>query len=183
MRPPKSSAPPTRAIEWRARLVPVASTLAGSATALLPIVVLSPAWPPFGLLMLLAWRLLRPELWPAWVGLPLGLADDLLTGQTLGTGMVIWTACLLAIDWVEVRLLWRDYWQEWLLATALILLAILAAWGIANWTGGAAPVRLVTPQIVASILLFPLIGRLCALLDRWRLAIGKIRPVENGIIL
>jgi rod shape-determining protein MreD len=176
--PSRSSAPPTRSIEIRARVVPIASTLAASATAIMPTVALSPAWPPFGLLMLLSWRLLRPELWPAWVGLPLGLADDLLTGQTLGTSMVIWTLGILLVDQVEVRLLWRDYWQEWVLAAIIITLAILLAWAIANWTGGAAPVVLVLPQIVTSILFFPIVGRLCAMFDRWRLATGKIRPVD-----
>lgn len=174
-RPPRSSAPPTRAIEVRARVVPIATTIAGSATALLPIVVLSPAWPPFGLLMLLGWRLLRPEMWPAWIGLPLGLADDLLTGQPLGSGMVLWTLCLLMIDLLEVRLLWRDYWQEWLLASLAIAVVILGGWAIADWTGGRASVVLVLPQILVSILFMPLIGRLCAMLDRWRLATGKIR--------
>lgn len=178
MRSPRSSAPPARAIEVRARLVPIVSTLIGSACALVPTVTLSPAWPPFGLLMLLGWRLLRPEMWPAWIGLPLGLADDLLTGQTLGTGMVTWTLCLLLIDLVEVRLLWRDYWQEWLLAAVAIAIGILGAWVIACWTGGATPVTLVEPQILTSILCFPFIGRLCALLDRWRLAIGKIRASD-----
>jgi rod shape-determining protein MreD len=175
---PRSSAPPTRAIEVRARVVPLLSTLAGSAMALVPTVALWPAWPPFGLLMLLGWRLLRPELWPAWMGLPLGLADDLLTGQTLGTGMVTWTACLMLADLVEVRLLWRDYWQEWVLAAIAIAFAILCAWAIACWTGGATPVRLVLPQVLISILCFPIVGRLCALLDRWRLATGKIRASD-----
>jgi rod shape-determining protein MreD len=173
-----SSAPPSDAIERRARVVPIVSTLVASATSLVPMVALSPAWPPLGLVTLLGWRLLRPEIWPAWIGLPLGLADDLLTGQTLGTGMVTWTACLLAIEAVEGRLLWRDYWQEWLMAAMLIAFAILAGWAIARWTGGAAPVTLVLPQIAASILCFPIVGRVCALLDRWRLAVGKIRPSE-----
>jgi rod shape-determining protein MreD len=173
-----SSAPPPRTIELRARIVPIASTLVASATALLPTVALSPTWPPFGFLMLLGWRLLRPELWPAWIGLPLGLADDLLTGQTLGTGMVTWTASTLLVDLVEVRLLWRDYWQEWLLAAIAIALTILGGWAIASWTGGATPVALMLPQVVTSILFFPIIGRLCALLDRWRLATGKIRPFD-----
>jgi rod shape-determining protein MreD len=102
----------------------------------------------------------------------------MLTGQTLGTGMVTWTACLLLADLVEVRLLWRDYWQEWLLAAIAIALAILAGWAIACWTGGAAPVRLLWPQIVTSILCFPIVGRFCALLDRWRLATGKIRASD-----
>jgi rod shape-determining protein MreD len=178
MRMPTSSAPPTRAIEVRAQVVPIVSTLLGSATALMPTVALSPTWPPLGLLMLLAWRLLRPEIWPAWIGLPLGLADDLLTGQTLGTGMVTWTACLLLADLVEGRLLWRDYWQEWLLAAIAIAFAMLAGWAIACWTGGATPVRLILPQLAISILCFPIIGRLCARLDRWRLAIGKIRAQD-----
>lgn len=174
-----SSAPPSRAIEIRARLVPIASTIAASALVLIPTVALSPEWPPFGLLMLLAWRLLRPELWPAWIGLPLGLADDLISGQTLGTGMVTWTMGLLLVELVEGRLLWRDYWQEWLLAAMAITLAILGGCAIANWTGGDTPVRLVLPQIVTSILCMPVIGRLCALLDRWRLATGKIRASDE----
>jgi rod shape-determining protein MreD len=175
---PRSSAPPGRAIEIRARLVPILSTLAGSALVLVPTVSLSPTWPPLGLIMLLAWRLLRPELWPAWIGLPLGLADDLLSGQTLGTNMVMWTACLLFVELVEVRLLWRDYWQEWLLAAMAIVVAILGGWAIARWTGGATPVWLMGPQIVTSILCFPIVGRLCAMLDRWRLATGKIRASD-----
>lgn len=178
MRAPRSSAPPSRSIEVRAKLVPIASTLLGSAFVLVPTVSLSTAWPPLGLLMLLAWRLLRPEMWPAWVGLPLGLADDLLSGQTLGTGMVTWTACLLLIDLAEVRLLWRDYWQEWLLGALAIALAILASLGIADWTGGNAGPGEVLPQIVTSILCFPVVGRLCAMLDRWRLATGKIRASD-----
>jgi rod shape-determining protein MreD len=137
-----------------------------------------PVIPPLGLLTLLAWRLLRPELWAPWVALPLGLADDLLSGQTLGTGVVTWTLCLLLVDAVEGRLLWRDYWQEWLMAAALIAFAILAGWAIARWTGGAAPVALVLPQLAASILCFPIVGRVCAVLDRWRLATGKIRPSD-----
>lgn len=175
MRAPTSSAPPTRALETRRRLVPLVSTVLGSATAIVPAVAQTPLWPPLGLLILLGWRLLRPELWPVWIGLPLGLADDLLTGQTLGTGMVTWTLCLLLVDAVEGRLLWRDYWQEWLLAAALIALAVLGAWAIARLTGGATPVGLLLPQIVISILCFPMIGRLCAVLDNWRLAVGKIR--------
>lgn len=176
--PARRLAPPSRTIELRARVVPLVSTIAASATALVPTVALSPAWPPFGLLVLLGWRLLRPELWAAWVGLPLGLADDLLSGQTLGTGMATWTIALLLVDAVEGRLLWRDYWQEWLLAAALIAFAIVCGWAIARWTGGATPIALLLPQIGASILCFPMVGRACAVLDRWRLAAGKIRPSD-----
>ncbi|MFD2501348.1 rod shape-determining protein MreD [Rhizorhabdus histidinilytica] len=94
-------------------IVPILSTLAGSATALLPIVATEPIVPPFGLMMLLAWRLLRPEIWPVWVALPLGLADDLISGHYLGTAMILWTIAFLSLEWVDQALRWRDSWIEW----------------------------------------------------------------------
>lgn len=158
-----------RVLGRRARLVPVLSTLAASSLALLPVIVTAPMMPPFGLLMLLAWRILRPELWPAWIALPLGLADDLITGQPLGSSMALWTIVFLAMDAVDTRLIWRDYLQDWLIATAAIVFCQLGGWMIAHYLGSGGEPRLMLPQLVLSILLFPPIARLCAMLDRWRL--------------
>jgi len=44
----------------RARLTPTLSVLIGSAMTLAPIIADAPMLPPFGLMMLLAWRLMRP---------------------------------------------------------------------------------------------------------------------------
>ena len=90
---------------------------------LLPIVSSAPVLPPFGLLFLLAWRLLRPGLWPVWVGAPLGLFDDLLSGQPIGSAIALWSLALILIDIVEQRFLWRNLWQDWLLAALVTLLA------------------------------------------------------------
>ncbi|WP_157220314.1 rod shape-determining protein MreD [Flavisphingomonas formosensis] len=158
------------ALPARAWIVPVASTVAGSAvTALLPYVALSPSLPPFGLLMLLGWRLLRPELWRVWVALPLGLADDLLTGRPPGSAMTLWTLLFLMLDMVDSRFLWRDHWQDWLLAAVSIAFAIAGGWAIAAFQGGGGTIWVVMPQIVMTIFCFPLAERLCAALDRWRL--------------
>lgn len=154
----------------RARSVPVLSTIAGSATVLLPIITVSPLLPPFGLLMLLGWRLLRPELWAAWVALPLGLADDLLGGQPIGTSMSLWTIILLAIDLVDNRLVWRDYWMDWLVAAVAILFCLGGSWIFARFTGGGGTMLALVPQIGIAIFCFPAIARLCVVLDRWRLA-------------
>jgi rod shape-determining protein MreD len=154
----------------RAWIVPILSTLAGSAiAALLPFVALSPSLPPFGLLMLLGWRLLRPELWRVWVALPLGLADDLLSGRPPGSAITLWTLLFLALDGVDSRFLWRDHWQDWLLAAAASALCILGGWAIAAFQGGGGSPLLVAPQILLTILCFPPAERLCAVLDRWRL--------------
>jgi rod shape-determining protein MreD len=157
------------AMPARAWAVPVASTVAGSALALLPIVTSWALVPPLGLLMLLGWRLLRPEMWPAWIGLPLGLIDDILTGRPLGTGMALWTICLLAIDQIDARLIWRDHWQEWSIAAAALGFAIFGAVAL-GWIGGSAgSLYAMLPQYVAALLVFPAVLRLCGGLDRWRL--------------
>lgn len=153
----------------RARIVPVLSTIAGSTAALLPIVSVSPLLPPFGLLMLLGWRLLRPEMWHAWVALPLGLADDLIGGQPLGTAMSLWTITLLAIDLVDNRLVWRDYWVDWLVAAVAIPFCLGGSWMFARYTGGGGTVFALAPQIAIAIFCFPAVARLCVVLDRWRL--------------
>ena len=154
----------------RVRSVPVLSTIAGSAATLLPIVAVSPALPPFGLLMLLGWRLLRPEMWQAWIALPLGLADDLIGGQPLGTAMALWTTTLLALDLVDNRMVWRDYWIDWLVAAIAILFCLGGAWMFAWYTGGGGTILALVPQIAIAIFCFPAVARLCVVLDRWRLA-------------
>jgi rod shape-determining protein MreD len=162
-----------RQLAARARIIPIASTMAASALATLPAIAQVAVMPPFGLLMLLAWRLLRPEMWPAWMALPLGLFDDLMTGQPLGSAMACWTISLLALDMMDNRAMWRDYWIEWLIAAAVITACILGGWiaveiisareRIAHGT-----LLAVIPQIATTILCFPLAMRACAGLDKWR---------------
>ena len=84
-------------------VVPVIlSVMAGSmATSTLPLVAGTPLLPPFGLLILLAWRLMRPGMWPAWIGLPLGLFDDLYNGQPFGSSAFIWSLCMIAVELVD----------------------------------------------------------------------------------
>jgi rod shape-determining protein MreD len=159
-----------RLFRARARSVPVVSTILGSAVTLLPAVVVSPALPPFGLLMLLGWRLLRPELWPAWVALPLGLADDLIGGAPLGSAMTLWTLTFLALDLVDNHMVWRDYWIDWLVAAVAILFCLGGAWLFARYTGGGGSVLALVPQVAITIFCFPAVARLCVVLDRWRLA-------------
>ena len=56
---------------WALIGVPAISVMLGSMTVLLPSIALYPLLPPFGLLMLLAWRMLVRDLWPVWAALPL----------------------------------------------------------------------------------------------------------------
>jgi rod shape-determining protein MreC len=64
---------------------------------------------------------------------------------------------------------WRNFLTEWIVAALMIVLYILAGVGIANAAGGNTPPLVVVPQMVLSVLVYPLAGRLVATLDRWRL--------------
>jgi rod shape-determining protein MreD len=155
---------------WRLQGLPVASTLLGSSVGLLPFIASAPVIPPFGLLMALGWRLLRPELWPAWMALPLGLADDLISGSTPGTAMTLWTITFLGTDLVDSRPMWRDHWLDWWIATCAILFCSVGTWAISVFVSGGGALWPLVPPTLIGIFAFPPIARLCAILDRWRLA-------------
>lgn len=153
----------------RASLTPTLSVLAGSLLTIAPVVADAPVLPPAGLLMLLAWRIMRPDYWPVWAAAPFGLFDDLLSGQPPGSGVLLWSLIFLAIEAVDRRLVWRDYWQDWLIAAAAVAFALFGGFLLVLFSGGGGHVLLIVPQVVMSILLYPLAARLAARLDRWRL--------------
>ena len=157
-----------KAAPWALVGIPAISVLLGSLTALPPNIATYPFLPPIGLLMLLAWRTLVRDLWPSWVALLFGFFDDLFSGQPMGSGMFLWTSVFLILDIFDRWMMWRDYRQDWVIAGILIAIVLLAGLGIANSAGGATPVLVILPQILASILAFPLAVRTCAWLDQWR---------------
>jgi rod shape-determining protein MreD len=152
------------------RGTPVLAVMFGSMLAsALPIIAQVPLLPPFGLMIFVAWRLIRADIWPLWIGLPLGLFDDIMSGQPLGSGVLLWTLILLGLDMEHQRNFWRDYWHDWLIGGLSIAFALLGGWFFVHLSGNGGSVVQIVPQIAYSIGLLPLIVRICAALDRWRL--------------
>lgn len=157
---PPLPAHPARALPWM--------TVAGaSLLTILPIVATIPVLPPFGLLMLLAWRLLARFALRPWAAAPLGLFDDLVSGQPLGSAVLLWSLCFLAIEFVEQRLAFRDFWQDWMIAIGAIACTLVGGRLIAVPLAAQVDLAVAT-QIAAAALLFPLATRLVAWIDRKR---------------
>ena len=154
----------------RRRYVPVGSTLVAALLVLLPIVADRPIVPDFAFIVLIAWRLLRPELWPATMALPLGFFNDLVAGHPLGQSMALWTAMFLLLEFIDSRAMYRDFWMDWLLAVVLMLFYIAGGWAIAGMMGSKVEFAILWPQIVFSVLAYPLVARLVIGFDRWRLS-------------
>ena len=155
---------------FRRRYVPLLSTLVACMVALLPIVVSSPIIPDFAFLTLIAWRLLRPEMWSATTALPLGLFNDLVSGHPLGQSMALWTIVFLAFDLLDSRVLFRDYWMDWFFAALAIVFYVSAGWMVGHLMGSSTHYGVMLPQLGASILAYPLVARVVLSLDRWRLS-------------
>jgi rod shape-determining protein MreD len=155
---------------YRVVLVPILSVMAGSMITAMPMFTDGPLIPPLGFLIMLGWRLMRPGIWPAWVGMPFGLFDDLWSGQPFGSAGLLWSLTMLVIEIIDSRAVWRDHVQDWFIAAFAIMLVIVGGLGIAGLAHRAPEMDVVMPQILVSILMFPLVVRLCARLDRWRLA-------------
>ena len=116
------------AVPWLSVMLGLAAARSCRSSAPVPLV------PPLGFLMLLAWRLLRPGLLPVWAGFPLGLFDDLFSGQPFGSAMLLWSLAMIGLEMIEARFPWRGFYQDWLVA------GVVAAWYLliaALFSGGA----------------------------------------------
>lgn len=152
-----------------AYLVPWATIALASIVPGWPIIASAPIMPAVGYLFLLGWRQVRPGVLPVWAGLPLGLVDDLFSGQPMGSAILLWSVSMLALDAIELRFPWRHFLVDWLVATGLIVAYGLATAFLARTVGGPAPGLDIVPQILLGVLLYPFVGRIVASLDRLRL--------------
>ncbi|ABC63248.1 rod shape-determining protein MreD [Erythrobacter litoralis] len=150
-------------------IIPWGSILIASVLPFFVVTASIPLVPPLGFLFLLGWRLVRPGVLPVWAGFPLGLWADLFSGQPFGCSIVLYSLALIAIEAIEARFPWRDFAQDWAMAT-LILLAFLTIGAILSGADVSMPMLIgLVPQALLSIFVFPIIAVMVAGLDRLRL--------------
>lgn len=156
--------------EYKRRFVPVASTVVACLLGLFPLIVTTPLVPDIGFLVLITWRLLRPEIWMPSVALGLGLFDDLISTHPLGQSMALWTMAFLLFDLIETRVSYKDFWFDWLFAAGAITFYTLGMWYIGSLMDSQTPFSMLLPQLGFTILGYPVAARIILALDRWRLA-------------
>lgn len=155
---------------WRANSVPYLSVVLASLAPVVFIADLMPILPPLGFLMLLGWRMVRPGLLPLWVGAPLGAFDDLVSGQPFGSAIFLWSLAMIVIELIENRFPWRGFWQDWFTAGVMAV-----GYWLASLLVSGAPITtqmlvVALPQALVAVLLYPIVARLVARLDQFRLA-------------
>ncbi|EGD58832.1 hypothetical protein Y88_0893 [Novosphingobium nitrogenifigens DSM 19370] len=156
-------------LPWLANGLPWASIMAMSLVTFSPVIASAPVIPPLAFMTLLAWRMLRPSFLPVWAGLPLGAWDDMFSGQPFGSAIVLWSAAMLAMDVIDERYLWRSFVQDWLVAVVLVSGYLLLQSGLAGLAAGYPLPLTVGPQWLLAMVLFPVVNKAVAMVDRVRL--------------
>jgi rod shape-determining protein MreD len=108
-------------------------------------------------------------MWSATTAIGLGLFNDLVAGHPVGQSIALWTGAFLLMDLIDSRVVWRDYWMDWLFASLFILGYAYGDWLIGRWMGSSADFAVLWPMIGASVLAYPVVARFVLVLDRWRL--------------
>lgn len=152
-----------------ATVLPWLTIMLGSLLPVFFIAAALPLVPATGFVMLLAWRLVRPGLLPVWAGFPLGLFDDLFSGQPLGSAIVLWSLAMIAVELLDRRIPWRTFAQDWAVAALALLTYCLAAFLVSGASPGLPAAIALGPQILFSWLLFPAAARLVGVFDQLRL--------------
>lgn len=148
--------------------MPWLSIMLASLTPMLPIITSAPLVPPLALMLLIAWYQLRPGLLPIWAGLPLGLWDDLFSGQPFGSSILLFSLTMIGLEIVERQLPWRGFLQEWLFASLIVVIYLALGALFAN-RGDIGALTILGPQILLSLLAFPVVNRIVGIFDRLRL--------------
>ena len=76
---------------------------------------------------------------------------------------------LFAIELIEIRFPWRNFWLDWMTATAILIVYLVVAAALSGAALTLVQLTVIVPQLVLSIVLFPVVARLVAHLDRLRL--------------
>lgn len=160
----------------RAQIVPYASIMIASIIPALFLTGVMPVSPPLGFLVLLGWKMVRPGLLPLWVGLPLGAFDDLFSGQPFGSAILLWSLTMLVLEFLEERFPFRGFWQDWFTAGLAIVLYLFVAMIASGTSLTMFHFMASGPQVLLSILLYPIIALMVAALDRYRLS--RVRVIR-----
>lgn len=150
--------------------MPPVTVVLGSMITALPIITDYPILPPMGLLVVLAWRLIRPGYWPVWAGFPLGLIDDMFSGQPIGSAAFLWSVIFIVLETIDRKAVSRDYWQDWLIASIAIVFVLIGGMLIVDFPSNMMRLDLLLPQILLSVLIYPFVARLIGAVDNWRVA-------------
>lgn len=134
---------------------------------LAPLPLPLPAMPNLALMAVLAWAMLQPGLMPLWLAFGVGLVADLLFGQPMGVNATLFAVATASLRLFDAMLLERSHVLDWLAVALLLLACSLATGPLMALAGQPVPVLPLLWQVLTSMIIWPLLLRLCVAVQRW----------------
>jgi rod shape-determining protein MreD len=94
----------------------------------------------------------------------------------MGSGVLLFSVALIIVELVEIRFPWRNFWLDWLTASGIVVPYIVVAAVLSGTELTLVQLGVIAPQILLSLVLFPIIARIVAMLDRFRLM--RVRRID-----
>jgi rod shape-determining protein MreD len=143
------------------RLLPIAISLLLAFAVILPIGL--PQWgmlaPPFLLIAIFYWSIVRPDLLPPTAAFVLGLFQDLLTGAPLGSGALIMVVTQWTMRGQQRYLINRPFLLMWAAFAPVAIIAGALDWLIyALLNFHIVPIGSALVRIALGIILFPVVA-------------------------
>jgi len=150
---------------WR-RLVPFLFVLFAAFLMTIPLFVELPILPHFALLAVYVWVVFQPWMMPAWLGLPIGMITDILTGMPLGANATLMPIMILLLNSTHNRLGPRSYSLDWLILLPVSFLYILLLAKLLDFTGTTVSLPVLLVQVVSTTLTYPAMAWACVRVQR-----------------
>lgn len=152
--------------EWRRRLVPAGSVAVAGIATTLPVPLAWSVMPNIAMLLVLIWASVQPRLMPVWAAFLLGLLHDVMVAGPFGAYGLIFALLVVAVRVGEGRLEGRWLAVDWLLAGILVMLAHVLLFLVLPLAGWAAPLPPLLLQGALTVLCFPPVLALAAMVHR-----------------
>ena len=98
------------------------------------------------------------------------MVDDIFSGQPFGSAAFLWSVVFITLEALDRRIVSRDYWQDWLIASLSIVFVLVCGMLVIDFQSNFLRLEILMPQVLISVLLYPFVSRLIGAIDRWRVA-------------
>lgn len=150
---------------WR-YAVPALVSAALVLVMLAPLPLPVPAMPQLGLMAVLAWAMLQPALMPPWAAFFIGALADMLLGMPLGLNATLFALATGAMRLIDAGMGERGHGFDWAVAGVMLLAVLLLTGPLMALAGQPVPMAPLLWQLPASLLMWPLVVRFCADVQR-----------------
>ena len=168
----------TRSERWRYlfghwRVLVPSLTVVGLLLAMtLPLLVPVPVFPQLGMLGIFVWATFQPRLMPPWAAFLLGVVADLLFAQPIGVNATLFAGTAAFVRVFEAQYGHHGHEFDWVVASLVIIAFAVLTVQLMRLAGQPVPLLPMAWQVGTSIIAYPAVVYICALVQRRTIGAG-----------